>query len=80
MGRGGIHSKRLLLLFLVVVLIHFVHEIGHKDESAGANLCYVLATRFCICTIVVKDRTKDNYDLVRTFNQFCGVEKCDAII
>ena len=40
----------------------------------------LLATRFCICTIVVKDRTKDNYDLVRTFNQFCGVEKCDAII
>ena len=35
----------------------------------------LLATRFCICTIVVKDRTKDNYDLVRTFNQFCGVEK-----
>ena len=32
-------------------------------------------TTYVLYCVVVKDRTKDNYDLVRTFNQFCGVEK-----
>ena len=31
-----------IIIFGCCFLTHFVHEIGHKDESAGANLCYLL--------------------------------------
>ena len=41
-GRNTFQAIVIIIIFGCCFLTHFVHEIGHKDESAGANLCYLL--------------------------------------